>query len=90
MAPTEILAIQHFESLTEMLAPLDLNVQLLTGSTKKKNTDSYFNSFWFSVFNITSAVNSWSDISGFCIYTLGMAGGNLFSIVVYVIQSQKH
>lgn len=37
MAPTEILAIQHFESLTEMLAPLDLNVQLLTGSTKKKN-----------------------------------------------------
>ena len=37
MAPTEILAIQHFESLSEMLAPLDLNVQLLTGSTKKKN-----------------------------------------------------
>lgn len=38
MAPTEILAIQHFESLTEMLAPLDLNVQLLTGSTKKKES----------------------------------------------------
>lgn len=36
MAPTEILAIQHFESLSELLEPLDLTVRLLTGSTKKK------------------------------------------------------
>jgi ATP-dependent DNA helicase RecG len=35
MAPTEILAIQHFETLRELLEPLDLNVRLLTGSTKK-------------------------------------------------------
>jgi len=36
IAPTEILAIQHFESISEMLKPLNINVALLTGSTKKK------------------------------------------------------
>ena len=35
MAPTEILATQHFESLREMLEKLGLRVELLTGSTKK-------------------------------------------------------
>lgn len=34
MAPTEILAQQHFESIAELLSELDLNVSLLTGSTK--------------------------------------------------------
>ncbi|HSH53200.1 MAG TPA: ATP-dependent DNA helicase RecG [Bacteroidales bacterium] len=34
MAPTEILANQHFETLKEFLDKLPLNVQLLTGSTK--------------------------------------------------------
>ncbi len=34
MAPTEILAIQHFNTISSMLAPLDLNIKLLTGSTK--------------------------------------------------------
>jgi ATP-dependent DNA helicase RecG len=34
MAPTEILANQHFETFSEMLNPLDLRVELLTGSTK--------------------------------------------------------
>lgn len=33
MAPTEILAGQHFETLNELAAPLGLNVKLLTGST---------------------------------------------------------
>ena len=37
MAPTEILAIQHFESISEMLAGMDLKIALLTGSTKKKD-----------------------------------------------------
>ncbi|MDZ7771446.1 MAG: ATP-dependent DNA helicase RecG [Balneolaceae bacterium] len=32
MAPTEILAEQHFRTLSEYLEPLDLNVRLLTGS----------------------------------------------------------
>lgn len=36
MAPTEILAQQHFESISKMLKNLDINVKLLTGSTKTK------------------------------------------------------
>jgi ATP-dependent DNA helicase RecG len=34
MAPTEILATQHFNGLTELAAPMGLNIKLLTGSTK--------------------------------------------------------
>jgi ATP-dependent DNA helicase RecG len=37
MAPTEILAIQHFESLSTYMEPLNVEVRLLTGSTKKKD-----------------------------------------------------
>lgn len=36
MAPTEILANQHFDSICEMIAPLGLTVALLTGSTRQK------------------------------------------------------
>lgn len=36
MAPTEILANQHYENITEMLDGMDVKVGLLTGSTKKK------------------------------------------------------
>ncbi len=36
MAPTEILANQHFESISESLKDLPIKVKLLTGSTKKK------------------------------------------------------
>lgn len=36
MAPTEILAAQHYESLRRLVAPLGVNIQLLTGSTKAK------------------------------------------------------
>jgi ATP-dependent DNA helicase RecG len=35
MAPTEILAMQHFESISRVLVGLDIQVSLLTGSTKK-------------------------------------------------------
>ena len=35
MAPTEILAQQHYNSISKMLAPLQVEVCLLTGSTKK-------------------------------------------------------
>ncbi|MFL9843425.1 ATP-dependent DNA helicase RecG [Flavobacterium rhizosphaerae] len=34
MAPTEILASQHFIGLNELAAPMGLNIKLLTGSTK--------------------------------------------------------
>lgn len=37
MAPTEILATQHAETLTNLLKPYGLNVALLTGSVKGKN-----------------------------------------------------
>ncbi len=36
MAPTEILATQHFQSLTQLLDGMDIKVHLLTGSTKAK------------------------------------------------------
>ena len=34
MAPTEILANQHFKGLTELAQDLDINIKILTGSTK--------------------------------------------------------
>jgi ATP-dependent DNA helicase RecG len=37
MAPTEILASQHYLSLKKFLANMDIEVDLLTGSTKKKD-----------------------------------------------------
>ena len=39
MAPTEILASQHFETFTAMLSDVNVNVALLTGSTKKKERE---------------------------------------------------
>ncbi len=39
MAPTEILATQHFETIAKMVAPIGINVKLLTGSTPKKQRD---------------------------------------------------
>ena len=35
MAPTEILATQHYHSLKELLDPLNMDIRLLTGSTKR-------------------------------------------------------
>ena len=37
MAPTEILATQHYETISQMAAKIGLNVRLLTGSTPKRN-----------------------------------------------------
>lgn len=39
MAPTEILANQHFATIQEFLFGLNINVELLTGSTKKKKRE---------------------------------------------------
>lgn len=36
MAPTEILATQHFETISQLAAKIGVNVKLLTGSTPKK------------------------------------------------------
>lgn len=39
MAPTEILATQHYETISKLVAPIGVNVKLLTGSTRKKQRD---------------------------------------------------
>ena len=39
MAPTEILATQHYENIKRLLSKIDINVALLTGSTKKSERD---------------------------------------------------
>ncbi len=39
MAPTEILATQHYETFMNMLDGMDVNVALLTGSSKKKERE---------------------------------------------------
>ena len=40
MAPTEVLANQHFESISKMVEGLDIQIALLTGSTKTKERES--------------------------------------------------
>src|SRR5690554_561086 len=42
MAPTEILAQQHFKTIEEVLSPLNIKVALLTGSTKKSERKVLF------------------------------------------------
>ncbi len=39
MAPTEILATQHYATIRELLGDMDVKVALLTGSTKKRERD---------------------------------------------------
>ncbi|MCH5245271.1 MAG: ATP-dependent DNA helicase RecG [Muribaculaceae bacterium] len=39
MAPTEILASQHFDTISKMVAEIGINVKLLTGSTPQKARD---------------------------------------------------
>ena len=39
MAPTEILATQHFETISQLVKGLDIEVRLLTGSTRKKERE---------------------------------------------------
>jgi len=43
MAPTEILANQHYQTIQELLFGLNINVRLLTGSTKKKDREEIHN-----------------------------------------------
>jgi len=39
MAPTEILAYQHFDTFRQMLKGMNVRVELLTGSTRKKERE---------------------------------------------------
>ena len=43
MAPTEILANQHYDTISALVAPLGRSVKLLTGSTKKKENEEILN-----------------------------------------------
>ncbi len=43
MAPTEILAKQHFNTINKMVEGLDIHVSLLTGSTRKAQREKLFN-----------------------------------------------
>ncbi|HRN95951.1 MAG TPA: ATP-dependent DNA helicase RecG [Candidatus Levybacteria bacterium] len=38
MAPTEILATQHYETISQILEPLDVKIELVTGSSKSKKS----------------------------------------------------
>ncbi|HPD95267.1 MAG TPA: ATP-dependent DNA helicase RecG [Tenuifilaceae bacterium] len=52
MAPTEILANQHYDSITEMLGDLPVSVGLLTGSTRKSERNTLHQSLEAGELNI--------------------------------------
>lgn len=43
MAPTEILATQHYDTLRELLKDMPITIELLTGSTKTKTRNAIYN-----------------------------------------------
>lgn len=45
MAPTEILAWQHFEGISQLLKELPIQVAYLSGKTKAKQKDYYLNNY---------------------------------------------
>lgn len=54
MAPTEVLAKQHYESVTELLDPLDIRVALLVGSmTKKIKKKKYMKKLNLALFRLS-------------------------------------
>lgn len=52
MAPTEILAQQHFQSLSELIQPLNLKIALLTGSIKGKKRKTILEELNQGIINI--------------------------------------
>jgi len=52
MAPTEILAQQHYEKLTELVQPIGLKVELLTGSVKGKKRRLLLESLQLGIIHI--------------------------------------
>lgn len=52
MAPTEILAQQHFDKISELVAPLGLRVEMLTGSVKGKRRRQLLESLELGIVNI--------------------------------------
>ena len=52
MAPTEILAVQHYNNIRELLKDTDINVALLTGSVLKKEKDEIYKELSEGTINI--------------------------------------
>ncbi len=52
MAPTEILANQHYETIKELLFGMDVRIELLTGSTRKKQRESILSGLLTGEINI--------------------------------------
>ena len=52
MAPTEILATQHFRTISALIEGLDIKIELLTGSSKKKIRESIYTSLADGSLNI--------------------------------------
>jgi ATP-dependent DNA helicase RecG len=52
MAPTEILAVQHYNNIRELLKDTDINVALLTGSVLKKEKDEIYKELSDGTINI--------------------------------------
>lgn len=72
MAPTEILATQHYESISEMAAKVGVNVALLTGSTRKKERDKIHAALLSGELNILIGTHALiEDTVQFC--NLGLA-----------------
>ena len=50
MAPTEILATQHYETIKELCEKIGIEIELLTGSTKTKDRKREFmNRYWMAL-----------------------------------------
>lgn len=58
MAPTEILARQHFDTLNEMLKDMPVNIKLLTGSTSSKARKEILNDCENGVINILTGTHA--------------------------------
>ncbi len=52
MAPTEILANQHFDTITKFLEGLNINIRLLTGTTRKSERDIIYEELLSGELNI--------------------------------------
>ncbi len=72
MAPTEILATQHCETLRNMLSSLGVSVALLTGSTKKKERDAILSDLSSGVLQIVVGTHALIE-DGVVFRNLGMA-----------------
>ena len=73
MAPTEILATQHFESISDMARQIGLNVALLTGSTRKKAREQIHEQLLDGRLNILIGTHALEDSLAFVVVICELA-----------------